>query len=86
MFSMPVECLPKDPRTKEPLDLARFVHDMDDGGLLINGPEPASEDAWEVEQGFAEVWWWALSVEILERVNRKRRARGLPGLKLGPVR
>lgn len=78
--------VPRDPEDGSELDFLRFAHEVDDGGLVVSGNEPADTRCWELGSGgFLRRWWWAFGGEVLRETNGRRRARGLPALEVGGV-
>ncbi|KAK3703657.1 hypothetical protein LTR37_014353 [Vermiconidia calcicola] len=80
MYNLPSDLWPRHPSDGTESSLVRMVYDMEDGGIRVTGSDPSKESAWEVEQRFFEVWWWALDHSIISNSNRKRSIRGLPRL------
>jgi hypothetical protein len=80
MYSLPSDLWPRHPSDGTESSLVRLVYDMEDGGIRVTGPDPSAENAWEIEQRFFEIWWWALDQSVISNSDRKRRIRGLPKL------
>jgi hypothetical protein len=73
--------------------ITQLVQDIDDsqdgGGLIVHGNSVAwgqgnelVEEAWEVGESFYRKWWFCLDEKIIAQSNRRRKERGLGGLKL----
>lgn len=60
----------------------QLVCDLEDGGVKIWGSDPSSEESWEVQQSFVDIWWWALDPDILRNANNRRRSRGESRIRL----
>ena len=85
MFSRPTAGGLRDPKDGSVLDFPRFAHDVDEGGLLVDGEEPARAESWEIgSEEFLRTWWWAFSGDVLSQTNARRRKRGLPALTYVP--
>ncbi|KAK5170158.1 uncharacterized protein LTR77_004743 [Saxophila tyrrhenica] len=80
MYSLPSDLWPRHPSDGSESSLMRLVYDMEDGGVRVDGGDPAYESGWEVEQAFFDVWWWALDQNVISNSNRKRALRGVPKL------
>lgn len=76
MYNMPSDLWPRHPSDGTESSLVRFVYDMEDGGIIVTGADPAKESAWEIDQRFFENWWWALDQAIVANTNLKRLQRG----------
>lgn len=83
MYSMPADLWPRHPSDGSASSVVRLVYDMEDGDIRISGADPAEEEAWEVEQRFFDIWWWALDQSVVNHTNRKRLMRDLPKLSCG---
>ncbi|KAJ9621843.1 hypothetical protein H2203_006723 [Taxawa tesnikishii (nom. ined.)] len=64
------------------VNLMKFAHDIEDGGVRIWGPNPLDEKAWEVQPEFVQKWWWALDGQVLQMADRRRRERGEQRLRI----
>lgn len=85
MFSSPTAGGLRDPKDGSVLDFPRFAHDVDEGGLLVSGEEPARAESWEIgSEEFLRTWWWAFAGGVVSQTNAKRRKRGLPALTYFP--
>ena len=80
MYDLPSDLWPRHPSDGSESSVVRMVYDMEDGGIRVTGPDPSKETSWEVEQGFYEIWWWALDQGVVNGSNQRRLARGLPVL------
>lgn len=81
MFSMPEKNWPKDCNGTS-LGFMEFVHDCDIGGVAIKGSDPVQEEAWDVDDEFAQKWWWALDPKVLRTADKWRRESGRQPLKM----
>ena len=80
MYSLSSDLWPRHPSDGTECSLVRMVYDMEDGGVRVMGFDPSDDCAWEVEQRFFEVWWWALDHSVINNSNLKRLSRGQPKL------
>lgn len=85
LYSLPPEVWPSHPKDGDVLSLVRLVYDMEEGGVVVRGPEPESDSAWEIEQDFFETWWFAFDQRTIDSTNKKRRARGQSNLNVNSM-
>lgn len=75
VWSIPEAHWLRHPTDGEPCNMLKFWQDGESGSIKIWGPDPAAIDAWEVQEPFFSVWWWALDQISIAASNRRRLAR-----------
>ncbi|KAL6230001.1 hypothetical protein BDW75DRAFT_81293 [Aspergillus navahoensis] len=77
IFNLPVPLRPKS--AQDPLGLLRLVYDMEDEsgeGVKVTGADVFDPGSWEIGQVVFQRWWWAFEVDLVQRWDCARRARG----------
>jgi hypothetical protein len=69
----------------------QIIQDLDDfkDGVRVYGlgvglgeGNELVEESWEVGESFFKNWWWCLDRSVIDISNRRRRERGLQGLRI----
>lgn len=63
------------------IDFQDLWRDAVSGGFFIWGRIPWAPQGWEVEESFAQKWWFLLDREVIETANFWRAQRGIPRLR-----
>lgn len=72
-------------RASEVIRGAEFWSDMVSGNVRVWGMTPWDKRGWEVQESFANKWWWLITEEVLEETNFWRVSRGENPLLLGSL-
>jgi hypothetical protein len=67
MYSLTPDHWPRHPSDGTESSLVRLVYDMEDGGVRVTGPDPSTEQSWEIDQRFFEIWWWLVLTSNLSK-------------------